>query len=214
MGAGIFGLGLVAGALASPARPAQAAGDAEVLQVLLAGVRNADPVVCELGLLALDGRNYGWSDVRAEVEGTTPAGLEPGALGEWVMRPPRDAALVPTLRDALTGSDPCPARVAARLLGRMRSDHAVAALIATARGPDATARRNAAVGLGLARRAETAPALIELLDDADPAVRASAAWALGEIEDRIAVPSLVRTLGDDPDATVRKAAAWSLGRIK
>ena len=212
-GAGIFGLGLVAGALASPARPAQAAGDAEVLQVLLAGVRNANPVVCELGLMALEGSNFSRSGIRADVEGTTPAGMEPGALAEWVNRPPRDPILVPPLRDALTGPDPCVARVAARLLGRMRSDEAVSALVATAGHADAVSRRNAALGLGLASRVETAPTLIRLLGDGDPAVRSTAAWALGEIEDRIAVPALVRTLASDPDAKARRAAAWALGRI-
>lgn len=214
VGTGIFALGLLAGALASPARPAQAAGDAEVLDILLAGVTNADPVVCELALMALDGRSYGWSDIRADVEGSAPGGIQAGELATWVMRPPRDAALVPPLRAALTGTDPCAARVAARLLGRMRSDEAVAVLVTTSGAADRAARRNAVIGLGLAEQAGTAPTLIALLQDPDASVRGAAAWALGELEEPVAIPALVRSLGTDPDVTTRRAAAWALGRIE
>lgn len=229
-GAAIFGLGLLAGAVVPgprltdatepPMDPSpgiqqpQAAGEQDVLRILLAGVSGADPVVCELALMALDGRSFGWSDVRADVESAAPAGLPARTLAEWVMRPPRDPRLIPPLRDALAGPDPCAARTAARLLGRMGTDEAVDALQATLRSEDPVARRHAVLGLGLAERAATAPDLLRLLDDGDPAVRATAAWALGEIEDRDAVPALIRALGTDRDPTTRKAAAWALGRIE
>jgi HEAT repeat protein len=225
VGAGIFGLGMMAGALIPGAgladgttatdRPPvpQVAGQVEMLGVLLAGVSDADPVVCELALMALDGRSFGWSDVRADVEGAAPGGIRARDLAGWVMRPPRHPALVPPLRDALVGPDPCAARTAARLLGRMRTDEALDVLRTTLRHPDALARRGAALALGFSERPEAAPDLRRALEDADSGVRAAAAWGLGEVEDRASVTALARTLSADRDPVVRKAAAWALGRI-
>lgn len=223
VGAGIFGLGLVAGALAAPTRsepppgsgPEQEPANPEVLGAVLGGMRGADPVACELALVALEGRSYGRSGIRADVEGIAPAGVAAGELLAWVGSPPRDdPRLVPPLAEALSGPDPCVARSAARLLGRLGTDPAVAALRAGARAADAATRRNAVIGLGLAERPETGPDLHARLSDDDASVRASAAWALGEMEDRAAVPALIRALGQDADATARRAAAWALGRIE
>ena len=62
------------------------------------------------------------------------------------------------------------------------------------------------------RRSGRRDLLSAALGDSDEPTRAQAAWALGAIDDRSAVPALIRALGDQAER-VRKQAAWALGAI-
>lgn len=239
LGAGVFALGLAAGAMirapapvdgdpppgAGPpgtgarslvrlSAPAGAADQRDELATLLQGVRGAGPIACGLALLALDGRGYGGPEVRADIEVSPGSPLSTRTLTRWATRPHRAPTLVPPLRTALVDGDSCVRRTAARLLGRNGTDPAVAALLETLRTADPPGRRSAALALGVARRPSTVAALRGALRDDDAGVRAAAAWALGELSDRASVPSLIAILGTDEDPVPRKLAAWALGEIR
>lgn len=107
-------------------------------------------------------------------------------------------------------------RAAAEGLARGRDDAAVRALLAAVRERHRDpAVLNAALAALVGARHEVVAPLAELLGaaDSDADVRTYAALALGLLEDRRAVPALLRALGDD-DANVRFHATEALGRIR
>jgi HEAT repeat protein len=185
---------------------------------LLAMVRGADPVVCELAVRAVDGR-HGWSSTVDELAGVG-ATLTPlqRATVHWAVgdgkRMDRDAASIEPLAAGLRDVDPCVRRMAALKLGRTRAPRAIAELRAALTAPDPGLRAAGALGLGYAEEPGTLGDLADALGDDSAAVRATAAWALGSIEDERAIPRLLPVLSDDADPNVRKAAAWALGEIE
>jgi len=185
---------------------------------LLATVRGADPVVCELAVRAVDGR-HGWSSTMDELVGVG-APLTPlqRATVHWAVqgqdRPPGDEAAIDPLAAGLRDPDPCVRRMAALKLGRMRDPRGISELRAALAAPDPGLRAAGALGLGYAEDPATIGELGEALGDARVEVRATAAWALGAIEDERAIPHLLPVLERDADPNVRKAAAWALGAIE
>lgn len=187
---------------------------------LLATVRGADPVVCELAVRAVDGR-HGWSSTVDELVGVgAPLSPLQRATVRWAIHDrntgpgDRDPAAIDPLAAGLRDADPCVRRMAALKLGRMRQPRAVSALLAALAAPDPGLRAAGALGLGYAEDAATIGELGAALGDASPQVRATAAWALGAIEDERAIPQLLPVLARDEDADVRMAAAWALGEIE
>ena len=186
---------------------------------LLATVRGADPVVCELAVRAVDGR-HGWSSTADELAGVG-ATLTPlqRATIQWAVddgdeeeRP--DPAAVEPLSAALRDPDPCVRRMAALKLGRSGHPQAIAALTTALGDAEPELRAVGALGLGYAEDPASIDPLGDVLDDGSPEVRAAAAWALGEIEDARAVPLLIPVLRGDADPAVRRVAAWALGSIE
>jgi HEAT repeat protein len=186
---------------------------------LLATVRGADPVVCELAVRAVDGR-HGWSSTADELTGVG-ATLTPlqRATIQWAVdggdedeRP--DPATVEPLAAALRDPDPCVRRMAALKLGRSGHPRAIAALTTALGGAEPELRAVGALGLGYAEDPRSIEPLGDALHDDTPEVRAAAAWALGEIEDARAIPLLIPVLRGDADPAVRRVAAWALGSIE
>jgi HEAT repeat protein len=180
---------------------------------LLAIVRGANPLVCELTVRAAD-RRGSWSNW-GSIEGS-PLVMDSAssALLDWVNRSHNDPALVAPLRTALRDGDGCVRRVAASLLSRVDHQAARDALRAGLDDAQAGTREVSAFGLGMARVETAAEALEGKLADGTPAVRRAAAWALGELEGKRAIPALIHVLARDPDAKVRQAAAWAIGNIR
>lgn len=184
---------------------------------LLATVRGADPVVCELAVRAVDGR-HGWSSTADELAGVG-APLTPlqRATIQWAVESEEehaDAGVVEPLAAGLRDPDACVRRMAALKLGHTRDPRGIAALHAALEAPDVAQRAVGALGLGYAEDPAAIDDLGDALDDASPEVRAAAAWALGEIEDARAIPLLIPVLSGDEDPGVRQVAAWALGAIE
>lgn len=184
--------------------------DTTRVRVLLAGVRGANEVQCQLGVHSLD-LNFGFSWRRTEIVPDAPA--EPVELVRWATGRVRDTAAVPPLRAALDDPDRCVRRIAARLLGRMRQDRATQTLLEALRSSSVQTRELALLGLGFAEDEGTVRHVIATLDDASVRIRAAGAWALGRIESREALPALTRALQTDSDPSVRQAAAWAIGSM-
>jgi hypothetical protein len=209
---------------AGPSAQAQSAGPAipadSLATQLLATVRGADPVVCELAVRAVDGR-HGWSSTADELAGVgAPLSRLQRATIQWAVAGEDDAssgasaAAVAPLARALAEPDACVRRMAALKLGRMRDPRGIDALRGALASADADQRAIGALGLGYAEDPSAIEALGGALDDASPEVRAAATWALGEIEDARAIPLLIPVLGGDEDPAVRQVAAWALGEIE
>ena len=206
---------------AGPAAQAEAAVSRvptdSLATALLATVRGADPVVCELAVRAVDGR-HGWSSTADELAGVG-ATLTPlqRATIQWAVDDDEDGAdpaAVEPLAVALRDPDPCVRRMAALKLGRTRHPRAVTALTAALAGGEPELRAVGALGLGYAEDPAAIDALGRALADGSAEVRAASAWALGEIEDARAIPLLIPILRDDADPAVRRVAAWALGAIE
>jgi len=206
----VAALVLPCGAGAQSPRAGSPTADSAAVVAIIESVRGANPVLCELAARSVENQ-WGWGgqyDLRATRDPLARAALEV-SRGH---RPP-PAAVAP-LAAALRDGDACVRRVAAPLLGRVRTPAALAALRTALRDEHADAREAAAIGLGYSEDRSTIPALLAGIQDAEPRVRAASAWALGEIEDARAIGALVRLLREDRDATVRAAAAWALGSIE
>ena len=209
---------------AGPAAQAEAAvarvSSDSLAAALLATVRGADPVVCELAVRAVDGR-HGWSSTADELAGVG-ATLSPlqRATIQWAVDDGDDAGegadpvVVEPLAAALRDPDACVRRMAALKLGRTAHPRAVEALTAALAGAEPGLRAVGALGLGYAEDPASIEPLGRALGDASAEVRAAAAWALGEIEDPRAIPHLVPILQGDADPAVRRVAAWALGSIE
>jgi HEAT repeat protein len=226
-------------AAVSASRSPAAAGDAEDL---LAAVRGANPVLCELATRQLGNQ---WGSMSGEDEDVPAAAPEDARRVIAWAHGELGAADVAPLRTALADPDACVRRAAARLLGRIESPEAVDALLdalrsgergrqeaamlglahtedARAVAPlsdvlrsgDAELRGGAAWALGHVGSRDALQPLIRAARDDEPRVRRSVARALGRIEDAEAIPTLTQLLSGDGDPTVRRAAAWALGKIE
>lgn len=198
--------------LALPRNPglaaaAQIAPDSAYAVAVLAGVRGASPLACEMLMRSV---GTGWWGSFTRHPDARPEFAE---HIRWMANHRSDPGSVEPLRRGLEDPDPCVRRVAARLLGRNRHPAAGAALLEALRSGDAETRRVSAIGLGVAELRTATDPLIAALGDGVPPVRSAAAWALGEIEDPRAAPHLIALLERDPDAGVRRAAAWALGAM-
>lgn len=209
---------------------------------LLAAVRGANPIVCELATRNF-GNNWGQSGDGEDVPALARTGEDTRRVLAWVDR--MDSLEVAPLRDGLGDPDVYVRRASARLLGRSRKGEAVDVLLNAVRSGEASRREAAVLGLAYTDDERAVAPLVELLRDADPEMRGGAAWALGHVgstrasqpllgilddrEPRVrrsvaralgrlessdAVPALANLLASDADATVRRAAAWALGQIE
>ena len=177
--------------------------------LLLDNARGANPVMCELAMRSIDNRYGSWGSA-----GRAPdAVIGQRALLEWAGAEIKNADAVPVLGEALSDTDVCVRRMAARLLGRVKHRSALTMLLSQLENGDDRTRQMAAVGLGSADTSDAVGALLSVLTDRVAAVRAAATWALGEIEDERAVDALTRVLSEDSDPMVRRQAAWALGNM-
>jgi HEAT repeat protein len=103
------------------------------------------------------------------------------------------------------------ARSAARELGKIRNERAIAPLVALL--GDAEVNQAAAEAL-LAFGAAAVGPLMEVLKRGNGHARAAAAFALGELRDRRAVEPLIEVMQTDDVYAVRTAAATALGHLK
>jgi HEAT repeat protein len=103
------------------------------------------------------------------------------------------------------------ARSAARELGKMRNERAIAPLIALLGEPEVS---QAAAEALLAFGASAVGPLLEVLKSGNGDTRERAAFALGELRDKRAVEPLVLVMQTDDVYAVRTAAATALGQIK
>lgn len=210
--AGVTALLIAVTALALPrqrglAAAAQGVSDSTYATDVLAAVRGATPLACEMLLRSV---GTGWWGSFARQPDTRTEFRE---RLRWMANHTSDPSSVVPLRRGLEDPDPCVRRVAARVLGRNRHPSAGAALLDALRSTNAETRRLGALGLGHAERRDAADPLIDALRDGAPPVRAAAAWALGEVEDPRATPHLVALLERDTVPAVRRAAAWALGSL-
>jgi hypothetical protein len=185
--------------------------DAENVAALIAAVRNANPILCELA-----SRGAMWNGNWQYVGPATPLRARSSGdmeLVRFAASSPKGREVIAPLRAALGDPDPCVRRFAAPLLGRTQQSAAVETLVTALRDENPITREAAAVGLRFAENPSTIDPLTRALEDRESSVRAAAAWALGEIEDSRAIPALERTL-KDADPLVRINAAWALGEIE
>lgn len=183
--------------------------DLENVGRLLASVRGASPLYCELATRLVDGRSW-WSSSGMsliEVDSTS------AELIRWVHRKHADSRVVPRLAAGIRDDDACVRRVAGALLGHVDAPSAFATLTEALDHANEGTRSAAAIGLGIAERVEAVQPLIRRLRDPSADVRRSAAWALGAIEDRAALVPLIELLDRDTNARVRQAAAWAIGEV-
>ena len=190
----------------------QAPPDSAAVSALLAGVRGANPMICELAARTVEG-NGGWGGGRT---GDLRAPTDPLIRDALVVirRDHVPPSAVGILSAALTEDDACERRIAAPLLVRIDSPAALQALRQALHDDRPGTREAAAVGLGYTNNATVIPALLAGLQDPVARVRAACAMALGSIEDKRATGALTRLLREDRDADVRAAAAWALGSIE
>ena len=186
--------------------------DAENVAALIAAVRNANPVLCELASRGAMWNNGNWQYVgpATPLRGRNNANAD---LVRFAASSPKGREVIAPLRAALGDPDPCVRRFVAPLLGRTQHNAAVETLVTALRDENPVTREAAAVGLRFAENPSTIDPLSRALEDQESSVRAAAAWALGEIEDARAIPALERTL-KDADPMVRINAAWALGEIE
>ena len=168
--------------------------DAENVAALIAAVRNANPILCELA-----SRGAMWNGNWQYVGPATPLRARSAGdmdLVRFAASSPKGREVIAPLRAALGDPDPCVRRFVAPLLGRTQQSAAVETLVTALRDENAVTREAAAVGLRFAENPSTIDPLTRALEDRESSVRAAAAWALGEIEDARAIPALERTLKD------------------
>jgi hypothetical protein len=103
------------------------------------------------------------------------------------------------------------ARSAARELGKIRNERAIAPLIALLDEPEVS---QAAAEALLAFGASAVGPLLEVLKSGNGDARERAVFALGELRDKRAVEPLVLVMQTDDVYAVRTAAATALGQIK
>lgn len=196
----------------APTRQALSPQDeAENVAALIAAVRNANPVLCELAA-----RGAAWDGNWHSVGPASPLrarGEETMTLVRFAASSPRSRDVIQPLRAALGDPDPCVRRFVAPLLGRTQHDAAVETLVTALRDASATTREAAAVGLRFAEKPSTLDPLMRALEDSESSVRAASAWALGELEDSRSIAALERVLKDS-EPIVRMNAAWALGEIE
>lgn len=183
--------------------------DPENVSRLLASVRGASPLYCELAARLVDGRVW-WSNSGRDLIELDSASSE---LIRWVHRKHADGRVVPRLAAGLRDEDRCVRRIAGSLLGHVDVPAALATLIEALDHASEGTRSAAAIGLGLADQDAAVQPLVARLRDPSAEVRRSAAWALGAIDNRSAMVPLIELLERDTDARVRQAAAWAIGEV-
>jgi HEAT repeat protein len=179
---------------------------------LLAVVRGADALVCEMATRNVDMRGW-WS--WGGPSGGSPLETDSAsvALIRWIQNEHNDPAVVPRLRAAIRDGDACVRRVGASFLGRVKHPSAITALLDGLGDASAETRYVAAIGLGLSEEPQAITPLIRALRDQTPTVRRAAAWALGSIEASEAEEPLLGLLERDTDPRVRQVAAWAVGKL-
>jgi HEAT repeat protein len=198
-------------AAAAPlAAQARAVPDSAAVAAILAAVRGASPLLCELAARPVE-NNWGWggpaSDLRAPEDPVARAAM-------LAIRKDHVAeSATPVLAAGLQDEDGCVRRLAP-LLGRIGSPAALASLRQGLRDDRAGTREAAAVGLGYTGNSAVIPALLAGLQDSVARVRSACAMALGAIGDKRATGALTSLLRRDPDGAVRAAAAWAIGSIE
>ncbi|MGH7638556.1 MAG: hypothetical protein ACREOK_12985, partial [Gemmatimonadaceae bacterium] len=111
---------------AGDARPApQSPNDTEMVGRLLASVRGAAPLYCELATRLVDGRGWWSSSGMSLIEVDSAS----AALIRWTHSDHDDGRVVPRLAAALRDEDRCVRRVAGSLLGRVQHASATATLV-------------------------------------------------------------------------------------
>ncbi|HJR43214.1 MAG TPA: HEAT repeat domain-containing protein [Gemmatimonadaceae bacterium] len=201
----------------APERPltevrSQAVPDDSVqVAAFLAAVRGANPVICELASRVVDG-NWRWGG-HWELGPAGSRDPQVRAIVKWALDHRQNDADIAVLRAAIADSDPCVRRMAAPLLGRIRTPRAVETLLSALRDPLETTREMAAFALAIGKPPSALEPLTAALSDPSPGVRSLAAFALGEIDDPSAIPALTALLRGDRDAEVRRMAAWAIGEI-
>ncbi len=131
----------------------------------------------------------------------------------FVTRAVRDFLATEAALSAINDDDPAIRRIAASVLGQLKHEPGVPALIQHLEDDNFLVRRTAAEALGIIQAKVAIDPLIRLLHVDEWLVRRYAAWALGQIGDTRAVPSLIHAL-QDPSAEVRFRAAEALGTIR
>jgi len=198
---------------AAPRQAFDASPADSLASALLARVRGAEPVVCELAGRVVGG-NWGHGGSDSGLHGLGARDPAAVTLVRWATSGDRRNGSVGPLRDGLADDDACVRRTAARLLGRMENPGATEALLGSLASREPGTREAAALGLGDREDRRAVEALVAALDDPVPSVRATAAWALGRIEAPEAIEPLARILDTDEVPEVRAAAARALGEIE
>ncbi len=129
-----------------------------------------------------------------------------------------DAAAIRILAAALNDPKPATRRLAAEILGRMRSLPAADALSSAASDPDAGVRAAALSALGALGEGSGSTAVFAGLDDPEPGVRLEALKALSRLSasNSVAMPEMeskLRRLLKDPSLDVRMQAIAALARL-
>ena len=137
------------------------------------------------------------------------------AIGELTdMMPGERASVVPQLITLLGDSDEWVRMAAARALGELRDQRALAKLVATLSDDDWRVRELVVWALSEMKDDRAVTALCNvLLSDARVEVRRGAAVALGEIASAEALPALKQAL-NDRDSRVSTKVGWAISEIE
>ena len=105
--------------------------DAENVAALIAAVRNANPVVCELASRgAMWNGNWQWVGPASPLRGRSGGNAD---LVRFAASSPKGREVIAPLRAALGDPDPCVRRFVAPLLGRTQQNAAVETLVTALR---------------------------------------------------------------------------------
>ncbi|MDB9543971.1 HEAT repeat domain-containing protein [Microcystis aeruginosa CS-1036] len=120
--------------------------------------------------------------------------------------------VVNELNQALEDSDWYVRWKAAKALGKIGTETAIAGLVKALEDSDYDVSGSAAEALGKIGTETAIPGLLKALEDSDRFVRSNAVKALGNIGSETAIPGLLKALKDS-DWNVRWNAAFALGNI-
>jgi hypothetical protein len=179
---------------------------------LLDAVRGANGVLC--GAIDRSFDTGYWGNSMGSIMETEFSDRRSTDIGQWIGHRKFDETVYPMARAALSSSDACERRIAARILGNLRNRERLhEQLRSELTASDSRTKTAALFALGFADSHQAIPAIRERLSDADRNVRVAAIWALANIGDRSISETLISLLQRDGDPVVRGAAAWALGRL-